>query len=249
VDAAFQILRAHYAQFVMCAAIGYVPLLIVRLAVIGDPTRFLGGVDPQAASNALAWTGVVALLGSWLTFTLMSSILLVCASQAYLGDEVDVESALRRSLPRVPHTLVAGFLRYVLMLLALLAFVVPLLYVVARYFAVTAAIVLENAGVRTAFSRSSVLSRGRKWHILNTIGLVAVIYWVIVFGISILASLSGSFVLTTVVSAVVTVLVYPVIAIAEALLYYDARIQSEGLDIELMTSALSPPPSAELPAR
>ena len=34
-------------------------------------------------------------------------------------------------------------------------------------------------------------------------------------------------------------LVYPVVAITEALLYYDARIQSEGLDIELMTSALA----------
>jgi hypothetical protein len=48
----------------------------------------------------------------------------------------------------------------------------------------------------------------------------------------------------TVVSAAVTVLVYPVVAIAETLLYYDARIQSEGLDIELMTGALDTPPAS-----
>ena len=55
---------------------------------------------------------------------------------------------------------------------------------------------------------------------------------------SVAASLFNSFVLSTLVTSVVTVLVYPVIAITEALLYYDARIQSEGLDIELMADDL-----------
>jgi hypothetical protein len=33
-------------------------------------------------------------------------------------------------------------------------------------------------------------------------------------------------------------MVYPVVAITEALLYYDTRIKSEGLDIELLAEAL-----------
>jgi hypothetical protein len=165
----------------------------------------------------------------------------VCASQAYLGEEVDVASAVRRALPRVPAVMMAAVLRYIAMLAAFLAFFLPVLYVVARFFAVTPAIVLENAGVMQAFSRSSELSRGRKWHILNTLGLVAIIYWVIVVGLALLAALFGSFIVQTVVTAVATVLVYPVVAITEALLYYDARIQSEGLDIELMTGALATP--------
>ena len=57
---------------------------------------------------------------------------------------------------------------------------------------------------------------------------------------SALASLGGNFIVSTTMSAVATVLVYPVVAITETLLYYDARIQSEGLDIELMTVALDP---------
>ena len=43
------------------------------------------------------------------------------------------------------------------------------------------------------------------------------------------------------VSSVAAIPVYPVVAITEALLYYDARIRSEGLDIELMTDALDAP--------
>jgi hypothetical protein len=247
VDTAFQILRAHYGQFVVCSAIGYVPMLVVQLVIVGDPARYLLAA-PADAGRTMLWSSMWTLLGGWLTFTLMSAVLLVCTSQAYLGETVDVGAAVRRVLPRAPQVLIAAFLRYVLMMIALLLLVLPVLYVVARYFAVTPAIVLEDAGVGSSFSRSSALAQGRKWHVLITLGLVALIYWVLVFGITILASLPGSFILQTLASAVATILVYPVVAIAEALLYYDARIKSEGLDIELMTGALAPMPS-ELPSR
>ena len=42
--------------------------------------------------------------------------------------------------------------------------------------------------------------------------------------------------------AIYTILAYPIIAITECLLYYDARIQSEGLDIELMAAELGAAP-------
>lgn len=240
VDAAFQILRAHYGQFVTCSAIAYAPLLVVRLVVVGDPTRFLARAGDPAEARDILWSTGAAFLGSWLTFALMSAVLLVCTSQAYLGEPVDVGSAVRRALPRLLQVLVAAVLRFLLMALGFLVMIFPVLYVVALLFAVTPVVVLEGAGVGTAMRRSASLSKGRKWHILNTLGLVAIIYYVLVIGFSLLASLAGSFVLQTVVSAIVTVLVYPVVAITETLLYYDARIQSEGLDIELMTGALSP---------
>jgi hypothetical protein len=243
VDAAFQILRAHYAQFVTCSAIAYAPLLLLRLLVVGDPMRFLGG-DPNAIPRDVLWSTSAAFLGGWLTFSLMSAVLLVCASQAYLGEEVDVGTAVRRALPRLPQVLAAAVLRFVLMVAAFMLMIFPVLYVVALLFAATPVIVLERGGVWAGLSRSASLSKGRKWHILNTLGLVAIIYYVLVLGFSLVGSLSGNFVVSTVVSAVVTVLVYPVVAIAEALLYYDARIQSEGLDIELMTEALAPSPTS-----
>jgi membrane-anchored glycerophosphoryl diester phosphodiesterase (GDPDase) len=112
------------------------------------------------------------------------------------------------------------------------------LYVAARLFALTPVIILEDATVSTAFSRTTALSNGRKRHILNTLGLVAIIYWVIALGVSVLAAASGNFVVQAVASAFYTILAYPVIAITECLLYYDARIQSEGLDIELMAEEL-----------
>jgi hypothetical protein len=231
VDAAFQILKAHYAQFVMCSAIAYAPWLVVQLVLASDQSIALRvGVG---LSIALA-------VGVWMVFALMSAVIIVCASQAYLGDPVDVGVAVRTALPRVPHVMLGALARYTLMFLGLFAFIVGALYVGARFFAVTSVIVLEGQGVGSAFRRSTFLSDGRKRHVLNTLGLVAVIYWVIGIGVQLGAVMTGSLMFQAIVSGVYTILVYPVIAITEALLYYDTRIKSEGLDIELMAGALEP---------
>ena len=239
VDAAFQILRAHYAQFVMCSALAYTPWLIVQLIIAGDP-----GVTVRTS------IGVAALLGTgiWLIFALMSAVIIVCASQAYLGDPVDVGVAMRRAIPRFPTVLLGAIARYACMLVGLLFFLVGGLYAAARLFAVTPVIVLEDEGVPAAFSRSSLLSDGRKWHVFNTIGLVAVIYWVLAIGVQLAVALVGGPVVQAIVTAIYTIMVYPVVAITEALLYYDTRIKSEGLDIELMAGALDAgTPSAPAP--
>ena len=221
VDAAFQILRAHYAQFVMCSALAYLPWLVVQLVWYADPSR-LAGISPTVS----------------VVFALMSAVLIVCASQAYLGEPVDVGVAVRQALPRLPLVLLGALFRYVLMFVGLFFFVVGAIYVAARYFAVTPVLVLEGRGIGAAFARSTVLSRGRKWHIFNTLGLASLIYWVLAIGVQLAAALVGNLTVQALVGAVVTIMVYPVVAIAEALLYYDTRIKSEGLDIELMAGAL-----------
>ena len=237
VDAAFQILRAHYGQFVMCSALAFMPWLIIQLVFLGDP---------QQLANANPWVAIVALLGLWMTFALMSAVIVSCASQAYLGDAVDVAAAVRRAVPRLPRVMAVAFVRYFLLFLGLLCLLVGALYVAARFFALMPCVILEDASIAHAFGRSSALSRGRKLHVLNTLGLVAIIYWAIAIGIMVVAAYSGSSVVQAVSSAAYTMLVYPVIAITECLLYYDARIQSEGLDIELMTRELGAAPATEL---
>jgi len=236
VDAAFQILRAYYGQFVMCSAIAYLPWLVLELVFIGDPERLVG---------TSLWMMGVAAIGVWLTFALMSAVIITCASQAYLGEPVDVARAVRRALPRLPRVLAAAVLRYLLVILGGFALLIGAIYVLARLFALTPVIILEDASIPKAFSRTSALSKGRKWHILNTLGLVGLIYWVIAIGISLLTAISGNFIVQAVAGAFYTILAYPVVAITETLLYYDARIQSEGLDIELMAVELGIAPPSE----
>ncbi|MEO6528775.1 MAG: hypothetical protein ABIP93_19315 [Gemmatimonadaceae bacterium] len=229
VDAAFQILRAHYPQFVMCSALAYLPWLIIQLIIASDPGL-------TARTSVLS--GALLAVGAWLIFALMSAVIIVCASQAYLGDPVDVGLAVRQAIPRMPTVLLGAVARYLLMFAGFFLFIVGAAYVGARFFAVTPVIVLEKEGVSRAFSRSSLLSDGRKWHVTKTLGLVAIIYWVLAIGVQIAATLLGGAIVQAIVMAIYTIMVYPVVAITEALLYYDTRIKSEGLDIELMAGAL-----------
>jgi hypothetical protein len=232
VDAAFQILRAHYPQFVMCSAIAYLPWLLVRLVLASNP-MILGSVG-VASSFAVA-------VGAWLVFALMSAVLVVCASQAYLGDPVDVALAVRTAVPKLGRVMIATVVKYVCMFLGAIAFLVGAFYFAARFFAVTQVIVLEDASVGDALARSTALSDGRKMSVLLTLGLIVLIYWVIGVGIQLGALLLGSLVAQAIIVSIYTILVYPVIAITEALLYYDARIKSEGLDIQLMAGELDAP--------
>ena len=239
VDAAFQILRAHYSKFVMCSALAYLPWLVVQLVWYSDPSR-IASVSPT--------TSVVFGLGIWLVFALMSAVLVVCASQAYLGEPVDVGVAARQALPRLPFVLIGALLRYAMMFVGLFFFLFGAVYVLTRFFAVTPVIVLEGRGIGAAFSRSSELSRKRKLHVFYTIALASLIYWVLAFGVQIAATLIGNLVFQALVGAAVTIMVYPVVAITQALLYYDTRIKSEGLDIELMAGALEGAPPREAAA-
>jgi hypothetical protein len=69
-------------------------------------------------------------------------------------------------------------------------------------------------------------------------GLVFVIYMLLAFGIQLAALLTQNMFVEAIITAVFTVMVYPVVAITGTLLYYDCRIRSEGLDIELMAGSL-----------
>lgn len=241
VDAAFQILRAHYASFVMCTAIAYAPLLVVRLVVLGDPKQ-LQGADPGALRSLFLKYGLTY-CASLITYVLMGAVLVTLTSQAYLGETVDVASAVRRVVQRLGAVLVAAVLSAIAILLGLMLLFLPGLYLTARLFAVSSVLLLEDTSVFEAFSRSGTLSKGRKRHILNTLGLAFIIYYILAFGGLAVTAMFG-YVMQTVTTTVIVMLVYPVVAITNVLLYYDARIQSEGLDLELMADALGPTPSA-----
>ena len=233
VDAAFQLLRAHYAQFVMCSAVAYVPWLVIDLVRASDPTSF--------AEINVGRTFLLA-LAMLASFSLMSAVLIVCASQAYLGEPVDIGVAVRTALRRWPRVVVSALLRFVLIVGAFFFLFLPALYPAARFFAVTPVVVLEDAGVAAAFSRSSALSRGRKWHVILTLGLVFLVSAALLFGLTLTLELVPSLVVRLIILAVFTIVAYPVVAITEALLYYDTRIKSEGLDIELLAGALEGAP-------
>ena len=243
VDAAFTLYRRDAVPYILAGAVASVPYLVLQLMIAGETTPDL--------SVLTALSGVLLGFAWFVSYTLVTAVVVKMGAEAYLGDAPDLAGALRAVLPRLPTLLGAAILRFLLLYLGALFLLVGALYVAARYFAVSTVIVLEGTSTTGAFRRSTVLSQGRKWHVLNTLGLIGIIVILLSVGVAIMGEMTGSLVLTIVINGAFGIVVYPLSGLVEMMLYYDTRMRSEGFDLELMAKSLDaavPAPGAGPPA-
>ena len=213
----------------------------------------------DAIEYVLVTAIVLGLLG-FFSYALMNAAISRFSSDVYLDRPTGLAMVIRSVVPTVPRLIGATILFALVVMLgfipvligaaitsALLIFLGVVFsffwvfYAFARFFAVFQIIVLENRGIITAFSRSGVLSRGRKGHIILTLLLVIVIFSVLSIAVTMVAALMGNAAGSVVLQSLYTVVAYPLIGITQMILYYDTRIRAEGFDIEVMTGALGTP--------
>jgi hypothetical protein len=227
VDAAFQLFRRSPTQLILAAALVYVPWLVIRL--VFD----LGITDPLMGP-----TKTLALfVGLIVVYSVVGGVTAIMASDIYLGQTPDVGAAFRSTASRFVVLAVSGIIRVTLIGIGFVFLVIPGLYALGRFFAVTQAVVLENQGIAGALSRSSQLSVDLKRHIVNTILLIALVTVAISVGFGLLSTVFESKVITNVVSTASSVFLYPLLGLTETLLYYDTRIRKEGFDVEYLARA------------
>ena len=234
VDAAFSLYRRNAMDYIVLSAICMLPLLFFQLVVQG----------PEAAIRpSLDWTAFGSFAVSIVTYGLVAATVILMGSRSYLGEPTDVAATVREVLPRVPAVIVVTILRFLLYTAYVFLFLIGVLYAAARWFGVTPAVVLEGKNPWAALGRSSELSSGRKGHILKTLALIWVIYFLMFFGATALAAVTGSAIVRVLVNIMIGVIANPIIALVEMVLYYDARIRSEGFDLEQMAGALDSRPA------
>lgn len=238
VDAAFALYRRDSGQYMLIMAVATVPQLLASLILRPGPKPDLGAV----------LLGLVSLLISAFTYAIGTAALMKFSSAIYLGEPADLRSTVDSVMPKLGTILAAGFLKTILYFIGFMVFFVGEFYVAARFFAVNAAIVLEDADSFGAFARSSELSSGRKRHILNTMLLVWIIYGLLSIGLGLMIGVAKSPVLTIVMTSAFTIVAYPVVALTNMVLYYDCRIRGEGFDIERMATALGGPGGVPSPS-
>ena len=255
VDAAFQVYKRDAIEYVLVTAIAYAPLVVAQLI-------FIRGFTLAASSriNLSSTTAIVLGLLGFFSYALMNAAISRFSSDVYLDRPTGLAMVIRSVVPTVPRLIGATILFALVVMLgfipvligaaitsALLIFLGVVFsffwvfYAFARFFAVFQIIVLENRGIITAFSRSGVLSRGRKGHIILTLLLVIVIFSVLSIAVTMVAALMGNAAGSVVLQSLYTVVAYPLIGITQMILYYDTRIRAEGFDIEVMTGALGTP--------
>jgi len=233
VDAAFQLFRRYPTQLILAAALVYVPWLVVRL--VFD----VGITDPMMGPSK----ALVLIAGSMVVYTLVDGVTSILASDIYLDRVPDAAAAFRTTASRFGTLVVSGVVRAGLIGVGMILLLLPGLYALGRFFAVTQAVVLEGKGIGGAFGRSSALSVDLKRHIVNTILLIGLVSVAINFGVGLLSAMFQNKVITNVVATAVAVVVYPLIGLTETVLYYDTRIRKEGFDVEYLARAEPSPAS------
>jgi len=239
VDAAFQIFRQHFKTLVLVTAIAYLPLLLINTAL----SHVFGFDEALAAGSLDSSFLIVSALGMvWLG--LVSAVVTAAGSEAYLQRPLDPAAAFRITLARAGAVTACVVLVTIASAIGLVLLIVPGLYLYARYGLAPVIAVLEGGGVQASLARASVLSNGRKRHILFTMFVILLIFFAISLALGFAAqTLLRQPVLLAAAEFVIIILSYPVVALAQTILYYDLRIRAEGYDVQLMSDRLASQPA------
>lgn len=234
IDAAFQVYRRTPVPFMVGVALVYVPWLAIRLVFSLNVPE-----TPDPTSPAIWKLFAVTFGAGVVLYDVAGGVTACIARSAYLGEPIDIGAAFRQTLSRLPQLIVATLIAFLAITVGVIFVIVPGIYLVAMLFGIRQIIVLEGTGSFAALGRSASLSKGQKLHILGTLILVALLTTVVNLGLVWLFSVQPSKVVANVLATAATIVVYPIFAITETLLYFDTRIRNEGFDVEYLAGAVT----------
>ena len=233
IDAAFSLLKREYTRLITIMGIGYLPYLIALMLF----TRMI-----EKDSMLGIFSSLFSMVISMFWLTVVNAAVIVAASDSYMGREVDIERSLRQTMSQFGTIVVAGFLKWLAIVVGIFFLLFGSVWAWVTFFAVPATSVIEKVDAIDGMKRSAELSRGSKMSLFGTLFITYLIYFMLLSVVSIPAALiPENMMLSQVLPAIMNVLVYPMVALVETLLYYDMRIRKEGYDIQLMTQELDGP--------
>jgi hypothetical protein len=252
-DGAFTLYRRHFLTLFLTALLPNLPAVFFWLLLGGLAARDPGAVEAIAGLGGLLF----------LPYTLVSVVLVWGAlmqqlSRAYAGEAPSLGAGYGAALRRFFPLVVSGIVTYGLMILGFLLCIVPGVIVAIVFFAVWPAVMIEGSGPFAAMSRSRALARGA-WKRIGGVTFVAMLIIMIPFFLTTGATMGAlgleifslplaeavaaggwTYVLSNVLGTVVGALTGPYFAGVMVLLYYDRRVRSEALDLEMAADALRP---------
>lgn len=246
-DGAFSLYRRNFSSFFVTSFVPQIPLIMLWLAL----PIFAGAGDPDAAVQA---TTLLSMPYSWIAAGFIACALVFASIQALQGAPVSAGEALKVGLRKLPAATVAIVLMIVLIACGLLLLVIPGLILMAMYFAVLQAIVVEDCGPVEALGRSRRLSKGARIRILGVAILAYLIAALPVIAFSMITGVAATRSASGVVTSNLTIgwqsivqagalalsaLTTPYSVAALTLLYIDRRARTEAPDLEEAAARLS----------
>lgn len=273
VDAAVSLYRDNFKTMAIIGLAASAPLVVAAILGMGiygsmgtmsQMSRFVN--NPMAVIPGMLGVGAVMLL--WIA--IIDGAMTYAASQAYHGFSPTPADAIRGAFSK-GLSLVGGNLLRMLIVFGIgalaigamvtmgtadanpivavivgLAIFILAVHLMARTFAVTSAIVIENQTATEGVQRSFFLSKDATLRIVGIAMLCLVIYWFaqVISGLlvqGLVQLVLRNRIITAVVGNVAGMVIYPFLNVAIMVLYYDQRVRKEGYDIDVMSSSIPAP--------
>ena len=249
-DRTFQTYRQNFTLFAgisafpaLCVLFFQVVFLMVSKNGAGDPIK------------TAAIAGVMTII--FLVVNLVASAISTAAttfgvSDINLDKPTSISACFSRVKGKIGRVIYASLELGVRIGLGFLLLIVPGVYWAGKYGLAVPAVVLEDIKAKKAFPRSAELTKDSIGRIIAIYFLTFILTLVVSAGmgaaigalVPALAKSAGTITaqaFNLVVSAIITTLVTPVMAIALTLAYYDQRVRKEAFDIENLMSLLGEP--------
>ena len=232
-DGAFMLLRRHFGL-----------LFGIAVACQGVPTAVQLYIELASGGRVDPMGGLIIRILNAVGTLLVTGATVRAVSDAYLGGVPRLGDALRYGVEKLGRVFGATFLSGIVTLLATLALVVPGIIVFCGYSVAGQVAALEPLNSSTdALRRSWDLTKGFKGKAFVLWIVSFALLFVVVLGAGALGAAAGALTggldaTVTVLIALVSLLIYPLITCVFTLLYYDLRVRKEGFDLEVLSSQL-----------
>lgn len=229
-DASVEFVRTHFVILAAILALAQIPLLAISFAwppSLSDPFLRLRQQPVLAV--------VLALVAIWVQ-AVQSVAFVHIVDDILHGRRASLASAFARALSRGLSALVLLLVSYLVFILWAMLFVIPVIWAIARYFAVFPAFAIEGLGPFAAIRRSKELAKGSNGRAI-ALALVPTLVVVAVMALvqQGLLGAGAGYAMVRVVSAMLAVVLYPFALVPGIFLYYDLRTRREGLDLDFGT--------------
>jgi len=264
-DGAFTLYRRQFASLFLTALLPQLPLIVL----LGVYYGFLGafadasGTEPTLSGGMLVAVGlamlVLAPLAAVGSATAVGGVTFQVA-RAYTGTPVTTGDALRRGLQRSLAMMGAYIVVFILSMFGILAFFIGFLVVWISAFAVAPAVVLERRGPIESISRSWALIKGAWGEVFLVVFIAGMIATLPGSAVGMMAMIGGLVLshgdpdkmmaiqgVGQVISQVARTLTIPFSLGVTVLLYYDRRVRTEALDVQMMAESLPATPAPAAP--
>jgi hypothetical protein len=249
-DRTFSLYRQNLIVFIGIVALPNLVLLTFQIL----NTAATAGQEVSLARLLATLTTLLSLmLVSMVTMAVSQAATIVAVSRLHLEQPVSIRGAFAGIWRRVVGLCLITLAVGILIFFGLLMLVLPGIFLALRWSLVIPAAVLERLGLRAAMGRSAALVEGQYGRVFmiyflyfllvmvfTSVWQIPIVINTILHGVSPTGPPLWTQIVIEVGTFITQCLVGPLLTIALALAYYDARVRKEAFDLEHMLSQLGP---------